>query len=241
MATVLRLPAVRVTCAGRTDAGVHARGQVCHADIPTEAYDGAGGGLVARLAGLLPADLRVRDVRKAPPGFDARFSAQSRSYAYRIADSACGPDPLRRRDVLWHRHPLDTAAMGRAAQGLLGEHDFAAFCRARAGATTVRALLRLGWTRSGAAAGDTGVVVGEVEADAFCHSMVRALVGALLAVGDGRREENWPVQVLAGRARVPDVHVAAAHGLTLEAVRYPPDAELGVRAEQTRRVREPAS
>jgi tRNA pseudouridine38-40 synthase len=137
--------------------------------------------------------------------------------------------------VLWHRHGLDLDAMNRAAAQLLGEHDFAAFCRRREGATTVRALLALHWARDA-----SRLAVATVEADAFCHSMVRALVGALLAVGDGRRPDGWPAEVLAGGVRVPDVHVVAAHGLTLEQVRYPTDDELAARAAVTRRRREPA-
>ncbi|MGZ4614347.1 MAG: tRNA pseudouridine(38-40) synthase TruA [Actinomycetes bacterium] len=231
--TVLRLPAVRVTCAGRTDAGVHARGQVAHTDIPEAAYGGEGPHLIARLNGVLPPDVRLREVRPAAPGFDARFGALLRRYAYRVADTTWGVDPLRRHDVLWHRRPLDLDAMNLAAERLVGEKDFAAFCRHRAGATTVRALLALRWARD-----ENGLAVATVQADAFCHSMVRALVGSLLAVGDGRRPVGWPAEVLARAVRVPDVHVVPARGLTLEEVRYPPDGELPVRAAQTRRKRE---
>ena len=234
LATVLRLAEVRVTCAGRTDAGVHARGQVVHVDVPAPAYDAQGGdhALGRRLAGVLPADVGVRGVRRAPDGFDARFSPLWRRYAYRVSDAPFGPDPLRRHDVLAHRRPLDVAAMHGAAGGLLGEHDFAAYCRQREGATTVRTLLELRWAR------EDDLVVATVVADAFCHSMVRALVGASLAVGDGRRDVAWPAQVLAGRVRVSDVAVAAAHGLTLEEVRYPDDDELAERATATRRRRD---
>jgi tRNA pseudouridine38-40 synthase len=234
LATVLRLPLVRVTCAGRTDAGVHARGQVVHVDVPSPAYAGQGGdtALGRRLAGVLPADVGVRAVRVAPRGFDARFSPLWRRYAYRVSDAPFGPDPLRRHDVLAHRRALDVDAMHEAALGLVGEHDFAAFCRQREGATTVRTLLELRWAR------EDDLVVATVVADAFCHSMVRALVGASLAVGEGRRDVAWPAQVLAGRERVPDVLVAAAHGLTLEEVRYPDDDGLADRASATRRRRE---
>jgi tRNA pseudouridine38-40 synthase len=232
LATALRFSPVPVTCAGRTDAGVHARGQVAHADLPSAVYDASASSLVARLTGLLPPDVRVRQVSPAASGFDARFSALSRRYAYRVSDARWGVDPLRRRDVLWHRQPLDLEAMNAAAGSLLGEQDFAAFCRRREGATTVRTLLGLGWERD-----DSGLAVATVTADAFCHSMVRALVGALLAVGDGRRPGDWPAEVLSGGIRVPDVHVVPPHGLTLEAVRYPPAAELLERAAQTRRRR----
>src|SRR3990170_3978236 len=124
--TVLRVPQVRLTCAGRTDSGVHARGQVCHldVDVPVEPSD-----LRRRLAGVLPGDLRVRAVAEAPPGFDARFSATWRRYAYRVCDDPAALDPLRRGHVLAWPRALDVAAMNDAAQRLVGEHDFAAFCR----------------------------------------------------------------------------------------------------------------
>jgi tRNA pseudouridine38-40 synthase len=234
LATVLRLPEARVTCAGRTDAGVHARGQVVHADVPAAAYRAQGDGraLGRRLAGVLPADVGIRAVRPAPAGFDARFSPLWRRYAYRVSDDPYGADPLRRHDVLSHRRSLDTGAMDAAAGALVGEHDFAAYCRAREGATTVRTLRELSWARDG------DLVVARVVADAFCHNMVRALVGASLAVGEGRRPVGWPAEVLAGRERVPDVRVAAPHGLTLEEVRYPADSDLADRAAATRRRRE---
>jgi len=222
--------------AGRTDAGVHARGQVAHVDVRI----GEPVGDLARLAGrwnrMLPADLRVHRLAVAPDGFDARFSAARRRYSYRVADAVALADPLRRRDTLWHGRSLDLDAMNRAAAALLGEHDFAAFCRRRPNATTVRALLRLDWARDA-----DGVAVATVEADAFCHSMVRSLIGALLAVGDGRREVAWLPDVLVGATRLPDVQVVAPHGLCLEQVGYPPDDELAARARHTRRVREASS
>ena len=168
----------------------------------------------------------------APPGFDARFSALSRRYAYRVSDTAWGVDPLRRHDVLWHDRPLDVEALDAASRHLLGEHDFAAFCRRREGATTIRTLQRLDWERL-----PDGLVAATVVADAFCHSMVRALVGALLAVGDGRRRQEWPAAVLAAGVRDPAVTVAPAHGLTLEEVRYPQDGLLAERAREARAVR----
>jgi tRNA pseudouridine38-40 synthase len=187
---------------------------------------------VHRLAAVLPADVRVFAVREAPPGFDARFSAIARRYAYRVADMSYGVDPLRRHDVLWHPRPLNLDAMNAAAEHLLGEHDFAAFCKPRELATTVRTLLALRWMRA-----ERDLAVATVEADAFCHSMIRALVGALLTVGDGRRSVEWPTLVLAERRRDPGVHVVPPHGLTLEEIRYPPDELLAARAEQARAVR----
>ncbi|SNQ49146.1 tRNA pseudouridine synthase A [Frankia canadensis] len=231
---VARLSAVRLTVAGRTDSGVHAVGQVAHVDLPAEVPLG---GLARRLNGVLDRSIRVTGLAPAPAGFDARFSALSRRYAYRITDAAHGAEPLRRYDTLAWPRPLDVGAMAAAALLLVGEHDFAAFCRRREGATTVRTLLRLDVSRRR----PDGVVVADVEADAFCHSMVRALVGGLLAVGDGRRPVGWPVAVLRRGVRDPAVTVAPAHGLTLMEVRYPPDAELAARAEVTRAVRVPTT
>lgn len=233
MARVLRLsPPPRLTVAGRTDAGVHAVGQVAHVDLPATEPMALG----RRLNRLLPADLRIYAMTVAHTGFDARFAALSRCYRYRISDATYGVTPLRRYDTLASGRPLDVAAMAAAAAGLLGEHDFAAYCRRREGATTVRRLLRLDVAREPA---DATVIAIVAEADAFCHSMVRALVGALIAVGVGRRPVEWPATVLAGGQRDSDVRVAPAHGLTLEAVRYPQPAELLARAAQTRRVRSP--
>src|SRR5919106_1873955 len=197
LGTVLRIEPPVLTVAGRTDAGVHARGQACHVDIPAAAWQSAPGrsdrrpgeALVRRLAGVLPPDVRVSSAEPAPAGFDARFSAAWRRYAYRISDAPAGVDPLRRSFVLWHPRPLDLAAMNAAAAGLLGEHDFAAFCRSREGATTVRALMTMHWNRA-----EGGLAVATVQADAFCHNQVRGMVGALLAVGDGRRPIDWPAQ-----------------------------------------------
>ena len=231
---VLRAPEPpRLTVAGRTDAGVHARGQVAHADIPRDAWGSAGDVLIWRLARALPPDLRVRAVSVAPPGFDARFSALWRRYSYRVSDSAATADPLRRGDTLWHPRELDLAAMSAAAAALVGEHDFAAFCRRREGATTVRALRRLDWQRDG-----DGIAVACVIADAFCHNMVRSLVGSLLPVGEGSRPTAWPASVLAAAVRDPAVRVVPPHGLCLEEVRYPPPGDLAARAAETRQVRQ---
>ena len=227
LATVLRLPSVGVTCAGRTDAGVHARGQVVHLDLD-ELPDGPDP-LVRRVNGILAADLRVRRAVEAPAGFDARYSALWRRYVYRVADDPGTVDPLARSHVLTWPRPLDVAAMNEASAALLGLHDFASFCKQREGATTIRTLLDLTWARAG-----DGVVEATVRADAFCHSMVRALVGCLLAVGEDRRPVSWPAEILSAGLRDGAVAVAPAHGLTLEEVGYPPDSELAARTEVTR-------
>lgn len=233
---ILRLdPPAALTVAGRTDAGVHARGQVAHLDVPVGAWQPVADSLARRLAGLLPADVRLFRVGVAPEGFDARFSALARRYVYRVCDDPLGVDPLRRHETLWHRRRLDVGLMHEATRQLLGEHDFAAYCRSREGATTIRRLLRFGWERL--ADGPEAEVVATIEADAFCHSMVRALVGASLAVGEARRPVSWPAEVLARGVRDPAATVVAAHGLCLEAVRYPPDPDLAVRAREARRVR----
>jgi tRNA pseudouridine38-40 synthase len=236
----LRLAGPRLVVAGRTDAGVHATGQVAHVDVPALAWEafpgrsarGPAEHLLVRLAGVLPPDVRVHGVRLAPPGFDARFSARRRRYAYRVSDHPAGVPPLRRRDVLRHPRALDAAAMTAAAGLLVGLHDFAAFCKRRDGATTIRTLLTYRWERE-----DDGLLVATVVADAFCHSMVRALVGAVLPVGEGRRPPEWPRAVLTRAVRDPGVTVAAAHGLVLAEVDYPDDAGLAERAALARAVR----
>ncbi|TYK47383.1 tRNA pseudouridine(38-40) synthase TruA [Actinomadura decatromicini] len=235
LARMLRLdPPPMLTVAGRTDAGVHAQGQVAHLVVPVAAYSAINGTMPRRLAGLLPPDVRVWRVSVAPEGFDARFSALSRRYVYRVCDNPFGVEPLRRHDVLWHPRPLNLDRMNAAARLLVGENDFAAYCRKREGATTIRELLRYEWTRDDR---DPYLAFATVQADAFCHSMVRALVGALLMVGDGRRDIEWPAEVLAARVRDSGVNVAPAHGLSLEEIRYPDDDSLAKRAQETRRVR----
>lgn len=229
LATILRVPDVAVVCAGRTDSGVHARGQVVHTDVP-DLPDGTADPqrLARRLNGVLPPDVRVRRVVEAPAGFDARFGALWRRYAYRVADRAELVDPLTRAHVLTWPRPLDLDLMNQASALLLGRHDFASFCKQREGATTIRTLLDLSWTRDAA-----GVAVGTVRADAFCHSMVRALVGCLLAVGEGRQAPAWVGEVLRAGRREGAAAVVHAHGLTLEEVAYPADDELAARATQT--------
>ena len=221
-----------LTVAGRTDAGVHATGQVCHVDLPADRWAELEGSLLRRLAALMPPDARVRAIRLVPDTFDARFSATYRRYEYRVADTPWGPEPLRRHDTLGWVRPLDVDRLNAAAAGLVGEHDFAAFCKRKEHATTIRAITRLQWRRE-----PDGVCVATVQADAFCQAMVRSLVGAMLTVGDGRRAPEWPAQLLTLRERSSDVVVAPAHGLTLIAVGYPDEAEYAARAEATRRLR----
>ncbi|MEU0549361.1 tRNA pseudouridine(38-40) synthase TruA [Micromonospora sp. NPDC005979] len=227
--------ATGLTVAGRTDAGVHASGQVCHLDLPVEVWREHEGRLLRRLARLLPTDVRVRAMTEVPTDFDARFSATYRRYEYRVTDAPYGAEPLRRHEVLAWPRPLDLAALNAAAQGLVGEHDFAAYCRRKENATTLREVTRLDWRRD-----PDGILVATVQADAFCQAMVRSLVGAMLAAGDGRRPVRWPGSLLNRQERSSEVTVAPAHGLTLVAVGYPDDpADYARRADLTRRLRVP--
>ncbi|MGB5953473.1 MAG: tRNA pseudouridine(38-40) synthase TruA [Ornithinimicrobium sp.] len=235
--TVLRTQPPVLTVGGRTDAGVHARGSVAHLDIAEQAWLGIPGrtqrtpehSARARLTGLLPSDIVVRSVHRAPNGFDARFSALLRRYTYRLCDRPATADPLRRFDTVRYKQTLDVAAMNQAAQMLLGLHNFAAFCRKREGATTIRTLLRFEASRTA-----DGTVVATVEADAFCHSMVRALVGAIVKVGIGQFPHEWPATVLAAEQRHPAVTVMPAHGLCLEEIVYPAEDHMAARAEEAR-------
>lgn len=236
---VLRISGTRLTVAGRTDTGVHARGQVAHVDLDPDVFAAATGrgsqpaedALVRRLNGVLDPDVRIHRVSPAPDGFDARFSAIWRRYCYRIADEPHLVDPLTRGHVVAWPRPLDLDRMNEAAALLVGEHDFASFCKRREGATTIRSLLDLSWTRV------NGVAEAAVRADAFCHNMVRSLVGCMIAVGEGRNEPDWAAEVLARKERDSRVTVAHAHGLTLEEVDYPGDDELAARAEASRTLR----
>jgi tRNA pseudouridine38-40 synthase len=219
---------VEVQCAGRTDAGVHARGQVAHVDVSTWPAEVD----ARRINRALPVDVRVLAIEVAPAGFDARFAASWRRYTYRVADDGLGPAPLQRHMTLpWHR-PLDLDRMNEAAQALVGEHDFAPFCKRREFASTVRALQRLEWHR-----GYDGVAVMTVQADAFCHAMVRSLVGVMLPVGDGRRAVTWPGEVLRAGVKDSGVTTMPAFPLVLEEVGYPPDEQLHARQQETRTLR----
>ena len=226
-----------LTVAGRTDAGVHATGQVCHLDLPAPVWREHEGRLLRRLARLLPPDVRVRAMTEVPADFDARFSATFRRYEYRVTDTPWGAEPLRRGDTLAWPKPLDLAALNASAAGLVGEHDFAAYCRRKENATTLREVTRLDWRRD-----PDGILVATVQADAFCQNMVRSLVGAMLVAGDGRRPVQWPAGLLTRRERSSEVTVAPAHGLALVAVGYPADpAEYARRADLTRRLRVPVA
>jgi tRNA pseudouridine38-40 synthase len=233
----------RLVVAGRTDAGVHASGQVAHVDLDDEQIARltarrAGGGihpsvdaLARRMSGVLGgyADAAVHRSTLAPEGFDARFSAVWRRYSYRLADATAGYDPLERLRTTTVRSVLDEKAMDAAARSLIGLHDFAAYCKPREEATTIRTLLEFDWHRDA-----EGVLIANVKADAFCHSMVRALVGACVAVGEGRLDVDDAAAIRDEGVRVPEVKVLAARGLTLTEVGYPSDELLAARAEQTR-------
>ena len=219
---------VEVVCAGRTDAGVHAHGQVAHVDVSHWPSDVD----AERINRALPDDIRVAAITKAPEGFDARFAAIWREYSYRVCDDGLGPDPLMRHLVLPWQRPLDIALLNAAGEGLVGEHDFAPFCKQREFATTVRAVLALDWVRD-----DTGLAVMTIRADAFCHSMVRSIVGALLPAGDGRKPVDWPATDLRSGVKDSSVTTMPGYPLVLERVGYPADAELLARQRETRSLR----
>jgi len=227
LATVLRHD-VDLTVAGRTDAGVHATGQVAHTDLPAALFAEHEPRLLRRLRGVLPPDVAVTGARVVSGAFDARFGALARHYVYRLTDADSGPPPLRRADTTGWLRRVAVPEMRVAAALLLGQQDFAAYCRRREGATTIRTLVDLDVSRDG------DLVEIRASADAFCHSMVRSLVGALLAVGEGRRPAGWPASLLTRTVRADDVAVAPAGGLTLVRVDYPPDEELTARALVTR-------
>ena len=243
---VFRAP-VRLTVAGRTDAGVHARAQVAHVDVDPAWLDqrsvgGEPAGLVRRLARLLPADVALMNASWARPEFDARFSALRRHYAYRLTCAPWGAEPTRARDTAAWTRTADLERVREASSRLLGLHDFAAFCRRREGATTVRELQRFDWTvepdpRGPDAPGAADVWTAHVSADAFCWSMVRSLVGAVMAVGEGRRTREWITSLLSATERSSAVPVAPACGLTLVGVDYPDDDALAERNLTTREVR----
>jgi len=245
LARVLRAPS-RLTAAGRTDAGVHARRQVAHLDIPMASWEQLPGrsdrqptqALLDRITAVLPKDIVVTNVQKANPGFDARFSAGSRRYTYRIADTPAARNALNSHYVLRWRHKLDITAMDEAARLLVGLNDFAAYCKPRPDATTIRRLITFAWRRPETGA-DQGLAVATIRADAFCHNMVRALVGAAIKVGEGKQPISYPYDVLLSRQREQAAAIVPAHGLTLEEVTYPPppfDAERATQIRAKRRL-----
>ena len=211
--------------AGRTDAGVHATGQVIHVDLPEslELTD-----LAYKLNRILDQDIRINQITIAPPAFHARFSALRRYYEYRILDENKVIPPLSRFNTeSWYR-PLDVDVMNQASALLLGTHDYAAFCKFREGATTIRTLETYSWRRD-----NHGILIADVVADAFCYSMVRNLVGAIVCVADGRKDASWISTLLENKERVSDSLVFPARGLSLYKVDYPDDAELLERAAKT--------
>ena len=229
---------VELTVAGRTDAGVHAAGQVAHFDIPASALeqrsiDGDPVKLVRRLAKLLPEDVRVHDCQQAPEGFDARFSALERHYVYRITTHPRGALPTRARDTAVWPKPVDIEAMQQAAEQLVGLHDFAAFCKAKPHATTIRDLMSFEWVDVSTPS-EPQLYEARVGADAFCWSMVRSLVGCCLRVGEGSRGIDFASEMLALNSRSSHIPLAPAKGLSLVQVDYPADADLAARAAQTR-------
>lgn len=239
---VLREP-ITLTVAGRTDAGVHALGQVAHLDVSQAALeqrslDGQPERLVRRIAKLTPSDIVVRACTEAPAGFDARFSALRRRYRYRVTTALSGPAPTRARDTASYAKPVDLQRMNQAAEQLTGLNDFAAFCRAKPNATTIRDLQEFSW-RDISTPTEPSLYEATVVADAFCWSMVRSLVGCCLAVGEGRRTTEFAASLLAQSTRSSAIPVAPARGLTLLGVEYPPDAELAHRADSTRAKRHP--
>ena len=216
--------------AGRTDAGVHATGQVIHVDVADSAFDRelTYKDLRYKLNRILDEDIRITNISDAPSGFHARFSALRRYYTYKILDDNQVITPAQRFDVApWYRH-LDHNLMNEAASHLLGTHDFAAFCKFKPGGTTVRSLEKYEWVRT-----EDGLLIADVVADAFCYSMVRNLVGAIVCVADGRKPTSWIAELLANRERVSDSLVFPARGLTLYRVDYPSDDQLLERAKVT--------
>jgi tRNA pseudouridine38-40 synthase len=221
---------VETIVAGRTDAGVHATGQVIHVDLPDAMFDRdlTYIDLRYKLNRILDDDVRIMNITDAPAGFHARFSALRRYYTYKIIDNNDVIPPLTRSDVAsWYR-PLDVDRMNEASKLVLGHHDFAAFCKFRQGGTTIRTLEKYQWKRQ-----EDGLLVADVVADAFCYSMVRNLVGAVVCVADGRKEPEWMAELLANKERVSDSLVFPARGLTLYKVDYPSDDQLLERAKVT--------
>jgi len=230
IATLLRVDRVIVQCAGRTDAGVHASAQVIHFDIAEkdamEMKD-----LTYKINAILPEDISIQELEVTTADFDARFAALSRGYEYLIYQG--NRNPLLRDRAHRSYLPLDVQAMNEASQVLIGLHDFSAFCKKREGATTIRTLMKFNWTET-----DDGLIKVELEADAFCYSMVRGLIGAVLAIGEGKFDKAWLEDYLAGKEREAHVFAAPALGLTLVDVKYPEPEEYSKRIAETLQVRD---
>ena len=230
ISTLLRVDRVIVHCAGRTDAGVHASAQVIHFDIAEkdamEMKD-----LTYRINAILPEDISIQELEVTAADFDARFAALSRSYEYLIYQGQ--RNPLLRDRAYRSYLPLDVQAMNDASQSLIGLHDFSAFCKKREGATTIRTLMKFAWTET-----SDGLIKVELEADAFCYSMVRGLIGAVLAIGEGKFDKAWLEDYLAGREREAHVFAAPALGLTLVDVKYPAPSEYTKRIAETLQIRD---
>ena len=214
---------IDTTVAGRTDAGVHATGQVIHFDAPTKMDE-----MVYRLNRILTDEIRIIDFIEAPFGFHARFSPLRRRYIYKILDGQRTLHPVKRIDVAPYYRELNLELMNQAAETLLGENDFFSFCKFREKSTTIRTLEKFHFHRD-----SSGIIIGEVDADAFCYSMVRGLVGAVAHVGEGRFPVSWVKEVLDKRERQSESLVFPAKGLTLVGVDYPEDSKLLERANQT--------
>jgi tRNA pseudouridine38-40 synthase len=205
---------VATIVAGRTDAGVHAKHQVIHTDLPTQTDIN---NLSFRLNQILDADIRVLTAQWAPDNFHARFTAISRTYQYKIIDAGKVTAPLDRHDSTEWFRPLDIELMNSGSKLLLGVHDFFAFCKFREGGSTIKNLLTFNWYRD-----EKDVVICEISADSFRYNMVRNLVGAAVCVGEGRFKPEWMFDTLKNKERIPDSYVFPAKGLTLISVQYPP-------------------
>lgn len=208
---------VETIVAGRTDAGVHATGQVIHVDVPeTINLDE----LAFKLNRMLDEDIRINNVTVITEAFHARFSATRRHYTYKIIDGNKAVPPLNRFDITpWYR-TLDVDLLNAASALLIGEHDFAAYCKFREGSTTLRNLVRFDWVRD-----SQGLLIAELAADSFCYSMVRNLVGAAVCVAEGRFGTDWIAATLENRERISDSLVFPSRGLTLRQIDYPQEIQ----------------
>ena len=222
--------------AGRTDAGVHASGQVIHVDLPIGGASDFGfefEDLGYRLNRILSDEIRIKEVVRAPENFHARFGALRRHYVYKIQDGSGLIEPVKRLDITpWYRE-LDLTKMNSAAALLLGEHDFFSYAKFREHATTIRNLERFDFVRD-----QDGLIISHISADAFCYNMVRALIGTMVYIGEGRFPESWAKEILERRERPSDSVVFPAKGLTFIGVEYPEDSELAARANKAMAIRE---